>query len=66
MYKNITTIEAEEMAWNEHDQQLDTQIKTSMPSWQKNRMGTYNMTKQLWHIIQSYISQLTNGHKHDY
>ena len=33
MYKNMTMIQADEMAWNEHDWQLDAQIKITMPSW---------------------------------
>ena len=31
------------MVWNEHDQQLDAQIKITMPIWQKHRMGMHNM-----------------------
>ena len=35
------------MAWNEHDQQLDAQIKIkiTMPSWWEHRTGTHTMTK---------------------
>ena len=35
MYKTMTAIEGDEMAWNEHDQLLDTEIKVFMPSWQE-------------------------------
>ena len=33
------------MAWNEHDWQLDAQIKITMPSWWEHQMGMHNMTK---------------------
>ena len=32
MYKNMTTIEADEMVWNEHDWCLDTKTETSTAS----------------------------------
>ena len=29
MYKNMTMVQADEMAWNEHDRWLDAQIKNN-------------------------------------
>ena len=43
----MTMIQEDEMAWNEHNWQLDAQIKKiTMPSWQEYRMDTHNMTKK--------------------
>ena len=49
MYKNMTVIQADEIVWNEHDQQLDAQIKITMPSQQEHRISTHNTTKNRWH-----------------
>ena len=39
------------MAWNEHNQWLDAQIKKeiTMPSQQKHSIGTHNAIKNRWH-----------------
>ena len=42
----MTMIQADTMAWNKHDRQLDVQIKITMPSWWEHRMGTHSMTKK--------------------
>ena len=66
----MTMIEADEMEWNKHDQQLDAQTKWFTPSQWKNRMVTYNMTKcTIWlnsFGTQYTILQSTNHDKCDY
>ena len=47
MYKNMAIIHADKMAWNEHNQQLDAQIKIqiTMPSRWEHRTDMHNTTK---------------------